>query len=707
MIKRILQSIKKFWYWFVIGGVVIAAPLVIPDPPPPITLENPQVIQWVKPTTDAQWAEDVKIESLHLKFGSQLTDMKESLENKLPLQEADLDKITRCPECISWELEEQFTQMFDDAEIDLDKTLEGKTLQQWIDGEFAEQLVNTTWESEKVRQSIERIDNEIRLRASNFLTVRQDKVKAGVPERKGVGGIDSTGSRVRAPIGTKFFIDADCATPGDGTTATCNGDADDSFNDTLDFTESASAAGDIGIHRRGTTATYDDGTDLLFVNLGTMSNPIVIEAAYDDDWSDDADSTQTYTPVFGSKTMTASATISDISAGEWVYNTTDSDDPREFSYEVASVSGTTLTLFLPWKGSTGATKTLKIMPAAPIWGAVATSIQWNFDVDDYWKVQGIHIRGTDPNGQVELDSSIGHLFRDMIFEGNGASDVGIRPTDQPPAYYFEFYKTRVFNNTTSIMLSTSNIGGSMKAKDFLIDCNSLAGSTGIHIINSLPVVLQETEIINCTNALASSPNFELVVDVFLRNVDLSGSTKDFQNYNTNIGRILVEDYNGTIGSSRQLFGLAASDTQVLHQSDTGTTRSGGSNISIKITPQTDITTNWELSRIKLLEIPFYATTSSKKYEVFMRPTATTDWTADPTASELWCELEAWGHASNNFRKITKSTETIDMNGSTNWTSLSVTVAPAQAGVAYLRCYYAKTKEAGANTFFIDPLVVVT
>ena len=110
----------------------------------------------------------------------------------------------------------------------------------------------------------------------------------------------------------------------------------------------------------------------------------------------------------------------------------------------------------------------------------------------------------------------------------------------------------------------------------------------------------------------------------------------------------------------------------------------------------------------LFEIPFYATTDSKKYEVFFRPTATADWTADPTAAELWIELEAWGHATNNFRKITKSTGVIDMNGSTTFTALDVTVGPAQAGVAYLRGYYAKTKESGkANTFFWDVVPVVS
>ena len=49
-----------------------------------------------------------------------------------------------------------------------------------------------------------------------------------------------------------------------------------------------------------------------------------------------------------------------------------------------------------------------------------------------------------------------------------------------------------------------------------------------------------------------------------------------------------------------------------------------------------------------------------------------------------------------------------MNGSTTFTALDVTIAPSQAGVAYLRGFYAKRLEGGKlNTFIIDPLPVVT
>ena len=124
-------------------------------------------------------------------------------------------------------------------------------------------------------------------------------------------------------------------------------------------------------------------------------------------------------------------------------------------------------------------------------------------------------------------------------------------------------------------------------------------------------------------------------------------------------------------------------------------------------PSTDIGAVWEHSHVKLFEYGFYTTTDEKTYTVYFRPSATADWTADPTAGELWIELEYWGHASNNFRRITKSTGVIDMNGSTAWQKLTVTIAPSQAGVAYLRCWYAKTKESGkSNIFFCDAKVEI-
>jgi hypothetical protein len=169
-----------------------------------------------------------------------------------------------------------------------------------------------------------------------------------------------------------------------------------------------------------------------------------------------------------------------------------------------------------------------------------------------------------------------------------------------------------------------------------------------------------------------------------------------------------EDYDGTIGDIRNFNSILGSNNNaVVLQSETTTVRSGGSNKSIKVTPTTNMNTNWDFGRLLILELPIYATTASKQYDIYFKTNDTANWTDDPTAAQMWIELEAWGHATNNFRQITKSTGVVDFNGSTAWQALSVTVAPAQTGVAYLRVWYAKTKEAASNVFFVDPIPVIT
>lgn len=182
-------------------------------------------------------------------------------------------------------------------------------------------------------------------------------------------------------------------------------------------------------------------------------------------------------------------------------------------------------------------------------------------------------------------------------------------------------------------------------------------------------------------------------------------TDDLQSANT----LLVEDYGGTVGQLRQYRPHA--DTNDSHQieSDTTTVRSGGSNTSVKVTPDGSIGPNgFPFSYWRLLELPFYATTDSKTYEVYVKTENTTDWTANPTADELIVEVEYYASASNTYKQIKRSTSTANFTGSTSWVALSVTVAPAQAGNLTLRVYYGKTKESGkSNVFRVDPIPVVT
>lgn len=475
------------------------------------------------------------------------------------------------------------------------------------------------------------------------------------------------------------------------------------------FTEVARSAGDVCIVRRGKSERIDDWGDLAFTSDGTIVSPITIEADYANAWSDrvDLSGTATATLIFGSKTITFSADISGVlSAGDWIY--TSGDAAKDFAYEVASVSTVTVTLYLPYKGDqAGASKTMYNMKSAPIWNTAAGSFQWNFDLDDYWKVQGIAIYGTDPNGNIEIDSSHNPLFIDCIFIANGTGDYGIRFTDDPTKIIVK--KTRFYNHYISIYGNASgDAGGDIFIKNSLVNTNNVASSRGLVSFHNLRLFLEEVELKNA--GYAQIQCYSDVARVYARNIifDSSGSSGVFLNCLNKNAYAFVEDYDGVVGDNRQ-YGkeFNESDNSLYINSTSTTVRSGGGNTSIEVTPTTHLSSNWDYSRLHLFEYPIYADTTSKTYTIYFKTNATADWTADPTNSELWIEAEYWGHASNNYRKIDKSTGVIDFNGSTAWQSLTVTVQPSQAGVLYLRGWYAKTKEAQSNIFYVDTKPIIS
>lgn len=518
---------------------------------------------------------------------------------------------------------------------------------------------------------------------------------------------------------TRFYVDSDNGNDANnGLGPDSAAGTDKPFLTIHQFTENARSAGDKLTCRRGTTARYDDGGQLDFTSDGTIIAPLIVEADYEgssarglhasDGWNGDSDvfddSAQTYTMVFGSKVHTASATITGIVAGNVVYNDTDGDDPKEFSYEVASVSGTTLTLFLPWKGSTGATKTLKVMPAAPVWGTTTafTNII-SIIQDNFWKFQGIETSNTsfrifDIDGQ-------GFVSKDCVAQGDGTEHIVFNTVNRAQIIVLKIRAT----DTKSIIWA-NNDGVNAVMKDCLHEAENTTNDRTFFLNHPGLVRAEESEFTNNGGEVFSfgEIDFEGGFEAYFRNCIWDSVIDVDDDESSGSGSVFSEDHDGVLNKTKQYHaGKAVVSSDLMVESDTGTVRSGGSNISIKINPTTNISTT-ENALLKILEIPFFATTSSKQYEIFFRPDATANWTDDPTNLELWIELEAWGHASNNFRKITKSTGTIDMNGSTTFTALTVTVAPAQAGVAYLRVYYGKPKESGkTNVFFIDPIPVIT
>lgn len=133
---------------------------------PSITLNNPQKISWVKPNTDAKWAEDVKAENFDIKSTEVLQEMRDNHANKLQRIIDGNKKIVECPTCIKYDLQ----------------TNNPEWTQTDVDNEYANQLSSYQWDIEKLTQSVERMDNEIRLRAKGFVV--PDKNKAGVKTKQ-------------------------------------------------------------------------------------------------------------------------------------------------------------------------------------------------------------------------------------------------------------------------------------------------------------------------------------------------------------------------------------------------------------------------------------------------------------------------------------------------------------------------------------------
>ena len=688
---------------------------------------------WVKPTTDKGWAEDVKAESFDVKFDDQLVQMKESLTEKLPKAQEQLDKFANNPDDIKSKLTEEFSRR---PEMGFDKNknakCEGRTLKQWVDDEFQEKYEYHQWKVGKIKQSLERITKEQELRLAKIVerepigTVYYIDPVNGAAAHTGTkltGTIDSTADNTHvtddawagaddyingsyfynSTVGAGSIISDFDALTDTATLATAiNGMAAndvyyilDSWLDLDNFTEAARSAGDRCVVRRTAAANCDNGSDLTFTSSGTFVAPIVIESDYDNEYHDKVDlsATATATLTFGSKTVTYSAAINGVlAAGDWIY--ANGDNVREFAYEVASIGGANLvaTLYLPYKGAqAGAGVTTYNIQDNPIWNTAAGNFQWVVSGDSYWKVQGIHIRGTDSAGNVQVGISYFWSFKDIIFTGDDATVYSLYIGESGQSafcYSVILLKCRTIGTVTACI--TNNTGG--QGHLFIKDCLLTEDIVNMPYGHSWTIIAEETTLVGIYTRYDSK--------IYTRNVIFSGATSFSFTNTTDSGSAYAEDYDGTVGDTRQMFprfGDNTDDFQIA--SETGTVRAGGATTSIKITPNTYLGTSSEFGKIKVFELPIYATTDSKTYTVYFNlPDA--NFTVDPTAAELWIELEAWGHAANNYRKITKSTGTITGDGT--WRALTVTVAPAQAGIAYLRCYYCKTKEAASNIFYVDP-----
>ena len=480
-------------------------------------------------------------------------------------------------------------------------------------------------------------------------------------------------------------------------------------------------AGDIATVRRGTSETVS--SDINPLSRGNTNDPIVAEADFDDSWADFANSAQTYTPVWGSKTMEASASITGISVGDWVYNSTDADDPRELSYEVGAVSGTTLTLKLPFKGSAGATKTLKVMPSAPHWNDTTRSYSINFNQDGCWTLHGIKIQSSDTSGCIRfIGYSGGVIWKDCIFLNDNSHSGGeCISVGSGTGHTCQALKCRFGEVASCIGAITAGTALNMKVRDCLFEGNtSIFGSHAFELVNcgQFNILVDQCEFTGYGNAdeclaLGNGAIFSGNGEIRFRNCTFDTAfVMDYAVGGPAGGEgVTFEDYNGTVGDhrwfNRQYTTTANSETEMPIQATSSTLRAGGGDFSVSFTPTNNGFGTNEQGKLEVLEYPIWLLAEATTITFFFKSDATAQWTASPTADELYVEVEYW--RTNTQREKKRSTGTVDFTTDTDFDqSLAVTITPSQAGVGYVRLVYGKDKEAGkTNKFYIDIKPVIS
>jgi len=506
----------------------------------------------------------------------------------------------------------------------------------------------------------------------------------------------------------------------DFSTTTCNQNGlstSTAFCSINQFANNARAAGDIIFVRRG-VATTTGINDITFTTDGTLNSPITITADYDNLWNGFSTSSLTATPVFGTTTITVSAS-STVAHNSWIYFGNDcaesynstSLNSCEFAYEVASTSAgyanTVLTLYLPYKGpSSGAGVSIRQMGANPIWALITSDFQWVMSADDYWYFKGIDVRSTDSACAITPADNRGNKMMDMILQGNGVTDCGLLATTK--GIYVK--KTRIFGQVNGL---PSGGQSGVFLEDFLIDCNNVASSNAFGSpSNGATYILNNGKITRCTNDFVGSVSGSGTT-YYVKNVKRTTTTNTLTGSATFIA--YFEDNFGLVGVNSQTSNQISVDTKATTTMATSTNlRSGGGPTNEFVMPPTG-TANTGISTrffphsfIKLFEYPIYANTTSKTYTVYFNSTTTKNFNLHPTASEWWIECEYYNstYTDNAERYLKKSVSTFNAS-STAWQAFSVTCQPTQSGILYLRGWYGHPNDGTSNWFYMDLSPVVS
>ena len=152
-----MPTLKKYAAPLVAGTVLIGGAIGSALQPAPITLDTTTASEviWNKPTTDAQWAEDVKRENFDIKSDKALNELRDAQTIKLAEEKKAFVEYQDCSECIYYEKYQGF----------LANGMDDATAQSEAHKAAATDTAQRSWEIEKIEQSIERITHELDLRA--------------------------------------------------------------------------------------------------------------------------------------------------------------------------------------------------------------------------------------------------------------------------------------------------------------------------------------------------------------------------------------------------------------------------------------------------------------------------------------------------------------------------------------------------------------
>jgi len=634
------------------------------------------------PTTIQEWDSAIKESGLHVKWSEQIALIHDMKVEKLPSLEKQRDDYINHPG--------YYIKIYMDS---------GHTREE-AEGLVEKKKNDFIRKCKRTLSVIELCKKEyaIREKLKSKLPKTPDKYKTDkkliVEELQ-----DDVSFIERSPIGTTYYLDTDAG--NDGNAGTSTGAA---WLTLAKYTTTTTLSpGDILICRANTATTaWDGAADLVFDDDGTYDVPIYIQPDWDDAFGDHVDLsvTATATVTAGSRTITFSADVSSVvAANDWIY--VSGDNNRDFCYIVETVSTVTVTLRLPYLGdNAGSGKTMINMGSWTIAGTTTATNQ-AVAIQDYWNISGLHCKNNSTNNGF-FDWGVGYpqYHHHLHFELGSTTTGGAYSPSGTTDTVGYFNDITVFNG----MFCAVGLSASFYVRNIDVDLNNKAGTAAEVFPVSTRLVGDNIRVRNINGAstrAVQNANQTEMADIRLRNFEGTYTTNGTFVARPN-SRASFEDDQNTVSATSYYF---ADPSTPFIADNTTTVRSGGSNISLEVTPNIYINTfDWSLQT--LLDIPIYTDTAARTYSIYFRPDATANWTADPTATELWLELEYW--TANDFRRIIKSTGTIDMNGSTTWTALSVTATPGQAGMAYLRVKYGKTKESGkTNVFLIDPIPVIS